>query len=775
MPNLQNTEQVRVERLGLVKGRGQYLDDLDIKGTLCGHFVRSDLAHARIDSVHVTEAAAAKGVQGVLLAKDLTLRPIPGDLRHGPPAPHMGRPPLADSRVRYVGEPIALVVADSARFAEDAADLVAVDLDPLPPVIDPAQAASDEILLFDDAGTNVVEHSTSGTHRGHDLPVRATVEVRNQKLAPLPLEPLGILVEPQDDYITVWCGHQAPHRLKSQLATLLEMDLDRIRVIVPNVGGGFGSRGMLYPEYVVVAAAAKLIGRPLKWTGTRREDIIGGVHGRSQVHRVELEGNESGRVRRARVEILADVGAYPHNGSMIPTFTQFMATGPYMIEELITETTVVVTNTAPIGTYRGAGRPEATYALERAIDAFARQAGIDPIEVRRINLIPDDMLPIKAPSGALYDSGQYRKALAQALKHIDLDTFRREQQDRLRNKMQPALGFGLAMYLERAGGPLTEGEHASVSIEVDGTLTVGVGAVDTGQGHDELWRRLAGRPFDMDDERIRVLYGDTDLVPGGVGTFASRTTQVCGSVVQRCTNTLFEQAREIAGQMLEISPDDLVARDGRFEVVDHSDKSVGLASIAERAAEQGVSLRAGETWIPGAHTFPYGAHISIVEVDTETGDVRLVRAIAVDDCGNILDPAGVTGQVHGSIAQGFGQSRLEAVQYDNHGQPLTSTLVDYLAPRASDLPPFETSHVVTPAPSNPLGAKGVGESGCIGFPPAMVNAVLDALAHLGISHIDMPLHPSNVWATIQRHKNQALPEEKGLLDENWANGGAREP
>jgi len=741
----------------LVRGHGLFLDDLDIAGTLSCHFVRSVIAHGVITSIEIGLAARRRGVHAVLLSSDLALEDIPGKLRHGPSAPEMGRPPLVNDRVRYVGEPFALVVADTPTLAADAADSVFADFETLPAVIDPVESQSGRVLLFPEAGTNVVDSSSTGESREGHWPIKAAIEVTNQRLAPLTLEPLGILVEPTGDGLHIWCGHQAPHRLRSQLAAMLGLPEKQIRVTVPNVGGGFGARGMFYPEYLVVAAAAIRLNAPLKWVATRREDFTGGIHGRAQTHRIRLEGEQDGRIKRARVEILADLGAYPHNGSLIPGFTRFMATGPYLIDEVSTQTTMVVTNTAPIGTYRGAGRPEAAYALERAIEAFARECGLDSIEVRRRNLIPPSSLPMTAPSGAEYDSGDYPAALDALLAEVDVDAVRDEQRRRAHTG-EAVLGLGIAMYLERAGGPLTEGEYASVAIGHAGTLTVRVGAVDTGQGHDEIWTEIAGAPFGLSGSGIAVVSGDTDLVPEGVGTFASRSTQICGSVVARCSTSLFERARDVAAEMLEVDPADLVAREGRFETIDRSGVSVGLDDVSARAVQTGVELHCEELWVPGAHTFPYGAHAAIVEVDRETGDVQLLRAVAVDDCGTVLSPSGVTAQIHGSLAQGIGQARFERVHYDDQGQPLTTTLVDYLAPRASDLPFFQTAHLVTPAPSNVLGAKGVGESGCIGFPPAMVNAAVDAVSHLGVTEIQMPVDPCNVWTTIR----QATPAHAKL-------------
>jgi carbon-monoxide dehydrogenase large subunit len=758
-------EFARGGRRDLIEGGGSFLDDIDVGDVLHCCFVRSVVAHAAVRAVDTEASTSVDGVVAVFTAEDLTLEPIPGQLRHGPPAPHMSRPPLATERVRYVGEPLALVVAETPTLATDAAELVFAELDELVSVIDPTSASLDETLLFDEAGSNVVDRSGSSFPSSDEGDVRATVVVRNQRVAPLALEPIGILVEPLGNGIHVWCGHQAPHRLKAQLARLLDLPEGDIRVTVPNVGGGFGAKGMLYPEYLVVAAAARVLQRPLKWVATRREDLSGGTHGRGHIHKVSLEGDKDGRILRAEVEILADLGAYPHNASMIPGFTRFMATGPYLIPEVTVTTTMVVTNTAPVGTYRGAGRPEATYAMERAIDAFGEALGMDSLEVRRQNLIPESHFPHTAFSGAVYDSGQYAKALELAAELINIDSVRHEQRRR-EERAEVPIGLGIAFYVERAGGPLTEGEHALVEIDENGDMIVRVGSVDTGQGHEWLFQSIAMGWFDLDRSRIRVISGDTDLVGDGVGTFASRSTQIGGSVIHRCSERLFRRVQQIAADMLEAAPEDIVAHDGRMQIIDQSQISVDLKSVAQHALQMELPLVESETWIPGSHTFPYGVHAAVVELDVETGDVRIIRALAVDDCGRVVDPIGADAQVHGSMAQGIGQARYEAVVYDQTGQLLTSTLVDYLSPRATDLPFFETARLVTPAPSNPLGAKGIGESGCIGFPPALVAAVSDAMRSFGAAAPDMPVHPEPIWRALQ----EAAQPEPDLRRGNMTQG-----
>jgi carbon-monoxide dehydrogenase large subunit len=570
------------------------------------------------------------------------------------------------------------------------------------------------------------------------------------------VEPLGIKVAPEPDgRVTVWCGHQAPHRLRHQLSWLLGIDERLIRVIVPDVGGAFGMKGMLFPEYLVVTAAARRLGRPLMWVETRYEHFVGGTHGRAQRHRVELAGDDSGRIRRARITITADVGAYPHNGSAIPQFSGYMATGPYDIRDLRLGSTVVVTNRAPTGSYRGAGRPEAAYAIERAVDAFARAAGRDPAEVRRRNFIPREAMPHRTATGALYDSGDYAGALDRALELAGEPSVRAEQRGRLEQGRDP-IGLGIGAFVERAGGAADSSEFVRVELD-GGGLTVRAGTSASGQGHETVWSQVLGDVFEVDPDSIAVVAGDTDAVRDGTGSFASRSAQIAGSAIRRVGLVVRDRARELVADMLEAGVDDVRLSGGGFSVVGEPGSRVTLDDVAAFARQRDVSLAAEETYSPHAQTFPYGVHVAVVGVDLETGEVRLRRMVAVDDCGTVLNPQIVEGQIHGSLMQGIGQALYEGMEYDAEGQPLTTSLAEYLAPTAPDAPEFVTGRLVSPAPSNPLGAKGTGEAGCIGAPPAIVNATLDALAPYGVTSLDMPLTPQRVWRALRAARDGRSP------------------
>lgn len=723
----------------LVTGAGRYVADLADSSTLHAWFVRSPLPHALLRSLDAAEAVALPGTVAVFGAADLDLADIPGNTGRGPPAPAMTRPPLVRERARFVGDPLAVAIARTAPAAEDAAGLVWPDLEELPAVTDPRRAAGGPHLF---AGGNTV--ATERLEAGEDpgpTAVRATVEIGGQRLAPSPIEPLAILARPDGDGLRVWCGHQAPHRLRGQLADGLGMEPDRIRVTVPDVGGAFGMKGMLFPEYLTTAAAALRLDRPVLWAASRREQFLIGTHGRAQRYRVALEGDADGRMRRLRLEVLAEVGAYPHNGSQIPRFSRLVATGLYDIPRLEVETATVVTNTAPTGSYRGAGRPEAALALERAVDVFARRLGLDPAAVRLRNMIPPRRLPMTTPAGARYDSGDYPRALRRAAEFLNLPDLRRRQARR--RPGQPLPGAGVGAFIERAGGDPRSGEYARVEVDPRRReITVRTGSADSGQGHARVWGNLTADIFGTGP--VRVIAGDTALVAEGTGSFASRSAQLGASAAVRAARRVLEEARRRAAGMLEADPADLRYREGMFRVAGAPGTGVSLWETA-----RSEPLAAEERFSAGAQTFPYGVHVAEVEVEAATGEVRLVRAAAVDDCGTVLDPMIVEGQAHGSLAQGLGEALCEEFRYDADGQPLTSTFMDYPLPTAVEVPSFTTMRLSSPAPSNPLGAKGAGESGCIGLPAAVLNATADALWPLGVRRLDLPLTPFRVWRAIR--------------------------
>ena len=744
----------RAGDLELVTGKGSYVGDLVSDTTLHARFVRSPVAHGRLVSVEAEAARDLPGVVGVFTVDDLEVNDLPPP--HGVDRPDVARPPLARDRVRYVGEPVAVVVADDAVTAADAADMVWLEIDDLPVVLDTDPDTADGgDPLFD--GTNVlVRETTQPIHRVlDDLPIAVTVDVRNQRLAAVAIEGLAFLCEPLDSgRLLVHCGHQAPHRLKTQLAHTLGLDPPSVQVIVPDVGGAFGLKGMFFTEYVVVAAVALRLNKPVMWLEERREHLTAGMHGRDQRHTVTLEGDQSGRVRRARIRIAADVGAYPQGGAIIPTLSRFVATGLYDIEEVSVDLSIVVTNRAPTASYRGAGRPEAAFAIERAMEEFAVAVGMDPAEVRRINFIKPSQLPYRNATGALYDSGDYVAALDRGLELVDVAAVRREQRQRLSQGQDP-VGLGIGAFVERTGGAADSGEFGDVEITQDGKVVVRTGSTDSGQGHSTVWAQAVADVFDLDPASVTVIAGDTDEVHDGVGTFASRSAQVGASAVYRMALLVRERAREVAADLLEASPHDIEVSGGGLGVVGVPGSSLGLAEIAGHAVEMGVELRSEEMFVPGTQAFPYGAHVAVVEVELETGLVRVRRLVSVDDCGHVLNPMIVAGQMHGSLVQGFGQAMLEGVVYDGNGVPLTTTLMDYLIPSAGTIPPMTTDRLVTPAPNNPLGVKGTGEAGCIGVPPAIVNATLDALRPYGVTSLDMPLTPARVWAALAAQRSSS--------------------
>jgi carbon-monoxide dehydrogenase large subunit len=753
IPYFEPSSFLRREDRRLVTGAGRYVADLAPPETIHLAFVRSPEAHARITAIDTTAVDRA-GVVGVFTAGDLDLADIPGD-SIAAAAPGFSRPHLAHEKVRYVGEPIAVVAATSAATAVDAADLIWVDYEPLPAVIDPRSSVEDEVLIHETAGTNVVHRTNlEAGELLDDYEVVAEIALTNQRLAPNPIEPLVILALPGDDgRLTVYISHQRPHGVQQRLSQLIPLDRDKLHVIVPDVGGAFGMKGMTYPEHTVTAAIALRLGRPVMWAERRREHMSGGTHGRGSVHRVRLMGARNGRIQRAEIDILADVGAYPHNGTGIPSFSRLVALGLYDIESVSVRTTAVVTNAAPTGSYRGAGRPEAAYAIERAVDAFARAADLDPVEVRLANFIPPGALPHRTPTGALYDSGDYPEALRRAVDLVELGRLREEQQARLAEGRNP-IGVGFGAFVERAGGAVDAGEYGRTEIDRAGSITVRTGSASSGQGHETAWAQLAAAALGVSPDDVRFVAGDTDEVAQGSGTFASRSAQIGGAAVWLAAHAVRRTAIELFADLLEAAPADVRLAGGTFSLAGVPGTEMGWSEVAQAAHERGVDLTAEEWFVPGAQTFPYGVHAAVVEVDLDTGEVRLERMVAVDDCGNVLNPMIVEGQLHGSLMQGIGQALYEGIQYSQHGQLLTSTLIDYAIPRATDSPPVIAERLVHPAPSNPLGVKGTGEAGCIGAPPAIVNAVLDALAPYGVTDLQMPLRPATVWTALAQSRDR---------------------
>jgi aerobic carbon-monoxide dehydrogenase large subunit len=748
----------RLEDGPILAGRARYVADLELPGVLTGVFVRSTMAHARLGSVDTGEAAKMPGVVGVFTGDVLDLAEIPA-FAMAPPM--MARPPLARATVRYVGEPIALVVAETAEQAADAAGEVVVDYEPLPAVADAdAALAADAPLLFPDYGSNkVVEFDfgrTADVFEGADTVV--TARLRNQRLAPVPLEvnAAAAVPEPGSDgaaeRLTLWVSNQHPFGVRDPLAGLLGLPAENIRVVCPAVGGGFGAKIGLYAEYAVIGAAARRLGRPVRWVETRSESMVAMNHGRAQIQDIEIGARADGTIVGLRAHLIADVGAYPGIGTFLPSLTRMMSAGVYTIPRIDVRATVAVTNTTAVGAYRGAGRPEAAAMVERAVDLVAAELGLDPVEVRRKNLIPPFDQPHTTVVGATYDVGDYAAALDEVLGLAGYDELRAEQRQRRERGDRLALGIGLSVYVEVTGaGPVPE--FGSVEVHGDGTVTARTGTSPHGQGHETAFAQIISATLGVPMENVKLLHSDTDAVPESQGTFGSRSLQLGGSSILVAAETVLTMARERAANLLEASTDDVVLfDDGRFGVAGTPARSLGWEELA--AGGDGP-LRADAKHPQYAQTYPFGAHVAVVEVDTETGAVKLRRLVAVDDAGRILNPLLAEGQVHGGLAQGVAQALFEEMAYDADGTPLSATLADYLVPSAAELPSYETAHTETPTPLNPLGAKGIGESGTIGSTPAVQNAVVDAVAHLGVRHIDMPCSPQRVWQAIQAARKGA--------------------
>ena len=755
-PSLFGIPALRSEDPRFLRGEGRYLENIQIESAARAVFVRSIFAHARVNAVRgLDEARAMPGVVAVFAAGDLALPPqlaagsveVPGGDLDQP----FLRPILANERFRYVGEPYAVVIADTTARALDAAELIWADVDVEPAVVDPVVAASANApLLFPECGTNV---ATRFDHRwDDDVLADAEVIVRsrflNQRVAPVPMEMNGIAVEPRaDGHYTVWVSSQVPFDIRADLVDLLEVERSKIRVIAPDVGGGFGAKIPTYPEYLVVAKVAAALGRPVRWFESRSESIVSLTHGRSQVQWVELGAKRDGTITGLRFEVLGDVGAYPQLGAFMATTTAEMIAGVYAIPKVAYRGSAVVTNVTPLGAYRGAGRPEASACVERAVDMLAAELGMDPVEVRRRNLIPPDAFPYMTAAGTEYDNGDYEVALDRALEIADYPRLRAEQAARRARGDRTAMGIGVATYVEITGFPTKE--FARVDIEADGTATVYVGTTSFGQGHETAFAQLAGGMLAIPYTDVRIVHSDTKLVERGQGSWGSRSLQAGGTVIATRTGEVIDAARSRAAAELETDVTDVDGPvDGGFQVAGAPERSVGWAALAAAALRAGEPLMAsGVSRDPGA-TFPFGTHVAVVDVDLDTGWVQLVRHVAVDDCGRILNPLLVRGQQHGGIAQGVAQALFEEVLMDEAGSPLTSTLMTYLVPSAAELPTFECANTETPTPVNPLGAKGIGESGSIGATPAIQNAVVDALSHLGVRHVDLPCSPERVWRAI---------------------------
>ncbi|HXF82455.1 MAG TPA: xanthine dehydrogenase family protein molybdopterin-binding subunit [bacterium] len=752
----------RREDRRFIRGEGQYVGDIVLPRMAHAVFVRSPHAHAALRHLDLSAARAIPGVLGVFASADLggRLRPLPANVVEGATVVQVPHPPLAEGRVRYVGEPVALVVAETPEGAADAAERVAVEYDPLPAVVDPRAALASSVRLHDAAPDNVVlRWSRAGGDPAGAFAAaahRVAQSFHIPRLAAAPIEGRGAVVayDPGTDRLTVWCSMQDPHRPLQHLSRMLGRPEDRIRVIVPDVGGAFGSKGSLPVEIAVLADVAMRLRRPLRWVEGRRDNLLGSYQGRGLDADVALALDRDGRILAVRATLIADLGAYLLPPTPVPPLTSAMLlVGAYAIPHAAVEVVGVATNKVPTGPYRGAGRPEAAYLIERMVDLAARELGYDPVELRRRNVIPPERLPYRTPLGFTYDSGHYAAALDRACQVVDY-TGQRAEQARAREAGR-LRGIGVALYVERAGSQLWE--SASAAVAPSGRVTVRPGSNPHGQGHETTFAQIAADVLGVDPDAVTVEHGDSAVVPRGVGTFGSRSTTVGGSAVVVALEQIRAKAAAIAAHLLEASPGDLEWGGGHFHVRGAPQRRVSFAEVAAAAYQPGrlpagleMGLQAAAVFTLPGPVFPYGAYAAVVEIDPETGRVDVVRLVAVDDAGRIVNPLLAEGQVIGAVVQGLGQSLSEAVVYGEDGQMLTASFTEYALPRAADAPPLHSEFQETPSPLNPLGAKGIGEAGTIAAPAAIANAVLDALAPLGVRHLDFPFTPPRIWKVISQ-------------------------
>jgi carbon-monoxide dehydrogenase large subunit len=760
----------RVEDRRFLTGSGRYVDDLTWPHQAYAFMLRSPHAHARIRAIDTAAAAAAPGVLAVYTGADLARDGIgtipclsPLQNRDGSPAVMPPRPALVRERVRHVGDTVAMVVADTLAAARDAAELIAVDYEPLPATVETAQAlAAGQPLVWDEAPGNLcfdweIGDRAAVARAAAAARHRIALELVNNRVVVTSMEPRGAIgaYDPGEECYTLWSSTQGSHFLRNLLAeSIFHVPENRIRVVTPDVGGGFGMKLFLYPEHVLVLWAAKRLGRPVKWICERSEAFMTDSQGRDNVTRLELFLDEGLRFQALKVETIANMGAYLSNfAPEIPTLSgAVMLSGVYAIPAIHVSVKGVFTNTVPVDAYRGAGRPEAAYALERLVDVAARRLGVGPDELRRRNFIRPEAMPYRTPLGLTYDSGDFQRNMDDALRAARASDFAaRRAEARRRGRCR---GLGYAVYIEQSGFP--PDEFAELRFDPSGTLTILIGTQSSGQGHQTAYAQLAAERLGLPLDKIRVMQGDTAAVGFGRGTGGSRSLPVGGAALADAAHKLVAKGRRIAAHLLEAAEADVEFADGAFRIAG-TDRRVGLAEVA-RAAFNPAQLPAGLEpgfaesghFTPPAPTFPNGCHLCEVEIDPETGAVEILRYLVVDDFGTVVNPLLLRGQVQGGVAQGVGQAMLERCLYDPEtGQLLSGSLTDYAIPRADDLPPIAFDYNVVPCRTNPLGIKGAGEAGAIGAPPAFVNAVIDALAEFGIEHLDMPLLRERLWRAIR--------------------------
>ena len=787
MTNLIGQSVKRVEDKRFLTGKGRYVDDMVLPNMTWAHIVRSDVAHAVIKGVDIDAASQALGVVAVFTGADMQADGMNGlpagwqvDFKNGDTMKEPPHPSLAVGKVRYVGEAVAVIVAETHEQAVDASELVEIDYEELPAVADVVKATQEGAAqLFDDVPNNIAFDWELGDKAAADAGIDAadhvtTIEFRNQRLICNAIEPraaIGDYDESREHY-TLYTTSQNPHVVRLLMcAFVMGIPEHKVRIVSPDVGGGFGSKIPNYAEEIIVTWASKRVGRPVKWTAQRSESFLSDTHGRDHATKAEMGFDKDGKITALRVKTHASMGAYLSTfAPCVPTYLHgTLMQGGYSSPAVHVDVTAVFTSTVPGDALRGAGRPEATYVLERLLDQAAHELGQDPAELRRKNLIPpfdgSDAEPgFETKVALVYDSGNYEGVLDKALEMVDYAALRKQQEEARGEGRY--IGIGLSTYIEACGiapsavvGALGARaglyESANVRVQPTGKVTVFVGSHSHGQGHDTTFAQLVGDQLGIPMDDIEIVHGDTDQVPFGMGTYGSRSLAVGGVAITKSVEKIKEKGALIAAHLLEASADDLDYADGQW-TVKGTDKSIGFGDVALTAYvphnyPEGLEpgLEFSSFYDPANFTFPFGAHIAVVEVDTETGVVKLVRYAACDDVGNVVNPMIVDGQVHGGVTHGIGQALLEGAIYDDDGQLTNGSFMDYAMPRADDLPRFETSRTVTPCPHNVLGVKGAGETGTIGSTPAVVNAVIDALWPLGVRHLEMPLTPQRVWQAIQ--------------------------
>ncbi len=744
------SRSLRREDGPLLRGEGTFIDNLrlpQLEGACFAAFVRSTIAHASISSIDTSDAVALDGVIGVFTAADLDVWPLPPRLPMMNKA--MVRPMLADGVVRFVGEPVAVVLAESPAIAADALEWVVVDYEPRPVVTQLEESLADGLLLHPHAGTNVSFHWTQPPFEEDpfaDCDVVVDVTIRHPRLNPSPIEPLaGAAAWGADGRLTSWVCSQRPAGAKYVIECALGLEPGTVRAIAPDVGGGFGAKSGYgcYPEDVVVAFLARHINRPIRWAQTRSEAMVAMGHGRASSHQVRLGGTRDGDIRAYEVKALQDSGAYPAMGTFISTNLRASGTGVYAIPKARVEGTSVVTNTTPTVAFRGAGRPEAACDIERAVDLYATALGMDPVDVRLRNVVADDQFPYATAVGATYDSGRYGEALRRCIAAAKYADLRNEQARRREGGHPIQLGIGVSCTVEITGGG--EGEAASIDVHADGTVTLVVGTSPHGQGHETTFADLLSEKLGIAAHHITVLHSDTDLPAAtyGGGTLGSRSAQLGGSASFQAANEVIDLARTRAAELLEAAVEDIVFDPSTgFHVAGTPSRSVQWSAIGELSTQTNYKAT-------GAGSFAFGACVAVVEIDTETGAVSVRQIVCVDDAGTILNPMLAEGQVHGGLGLAMGACLTEEMVYDEDGNPLTSTFADYGLISSAETISFETHEMETPSPLNPLGVKGIGESGTVVATPAIQSAVIDALALYGVRHLDFPFTGERVWRAIQ--------------------------